>query len=104
MEASPPPVTAPGVILLGPPEGDAGGEQRDQDIQMHDSSAPTEENLGASQIGAEPAHDKSPVAPEHPEPQPRQDQDAVMQEKEQDQRQEKQQQRKEQDQQDQPDP
>ena len=90
---SPPLTTAAGVILLGPPEGNTGGEQLDQDIPMQDSSAPAKEAPGASNIGAEPTHDKSLVVPEQttdqqPEPRPRQHQDTVMQdqheEKEQD--------------------
>ena len=71
---------------------------------MQDSSAPTEENLGASQIGAKQSHDKSPVVPEHSEPQSQQDQNIVMQGSEQDQQQEKDQPQKEQQQRDQPDP
>ena len=84
-EFSPPLATVADVISLGPPEGDAEGEHRHQDTQTQDPSAPTEENLGASQTGAEPSHDKSPVVPEHSEPRPQPDQDVVMQEKEQDQ-------------------
>ena len=76
-------MTAPGVIYLGPPEGNAGGEQRSQDEHMQDSSAPTEEILGASDIGAEPTHAKSPVVPEQTtdqdtQPRDQQPQDEVM--------------------------
>ena len=76
-EFSPPLATGSDVILLGPPEGNAGGEQRDHDRQRQDSSALMEENLGASQTGAEPSHDKSPVVPEHSEPRPQPDQATV---------------------------
>ena len=81
---SPPLTTAADVILLGPPEGNTGGEQLDQDAHMNDSSTPTEGVLGASNIGAEPTHDKSSAVPEQttdqqPESQPRQHQDTVMQ-------------------------
>ena len=66
--------TAPEVILLGPPEGPEGREQRAQDEPMQDTLAPTEGNLGTSNIGAEPTLDKSSVVPEQttiqpPEPQ-----------------------------------
>ena len=66
-ETSPPPVTASDVIILGPPVGDAEG-QREHDVHMEDSSVPMEGGLGASQLGAERRHDKSPVEPEHAEP------------------------------------
>ena len=49
---SPPPMTLPNVIILGAPEGPEGGDPHTQDQHMHDSSAPTEENLGAGNIGA----------------------------------------------------
>ena len=73
--------------MLDPPEGDAEAEHRHEDTQTHDPSAPTEESLGASQTGAEPSHDKSPVDPEHAEPQNQQSQDIVMQDDEPDQQQ-----------------
>ena len=78
-ETSPPLTTAAGVILLGLPEGNTGGEQLDQDVHMDDSSTPTEGVLHASNIGAEPTHDKSSAVPEQttdqqPESQPRQHQ------------------------------
>ena len=84
-EPSPPLAAASDVIVLGPPVGNARGEQRDQDVHMQDFSAPTEENLGASQISVEQSHDKSPLVAEHPEPQNQQNQDVVMRENEQDQ-------------------
>jgi hypothetical protein len=89
--------------------GDAEG-QRKQDIHMKDSSAPTEGSLGASQLGAEQRHDKSPVEPEHTEPQNQQSRDITMQDDEPEQRQkdqlqrEQQQQKKQQQRQKQPDP
>lgn len=85
---SPPLTTVAGVILLGIPEGNTGGEQLNQDAHMHDSSTPTEGALGASNIRAEPTHDKSSAVPEHtidqdnqPGDQRHQDQDTVMQDK-----------------------
>ena len=65
-EPSPPPTRTSDAIVLEPPEGDATEGQRSHDIQMGGSSAPTGGNLGASSIGAEATHDKTPVVPEHP--------------------------------------
>ena len=89
---SPPPTTAPGVIYLGPPEGSVGGEQRDPDVHMQDSSAPTGETFSASDIGAEPTHDKSSVVPEQTidqdtQPGDQQPQGQVMKDREQEQQQ-----------------
>ena len=89
---SPPLTTAAGVILLGPPEGNTGGEQRDQEVHMQDSLAPTEEALGASNLGTEPTLDKSSAVPEHTidqdtQPGDQQPQDQVMKDREQEQQQ-----------------
>ena len=67
-EPSSPLAVASSVIELEPPEGITGGEQREQDTHMQDPSAPTEEKLGASQIGVEQSHDKSSLDTEQPEP------------------------------------
>ena len=68
--------------ILVPPEGDATEGERSHDTQKEGS---TGENLGASSIGAEAPHDKTPVVPEHPEPQS--DQGAPQQQQKQQQKQ-----------------